>query len=103
MIAQGYGAGGMSTLRFAKWVYTLLMPTHAPGVWHNVRVGLALGERAANLVEQPLEALLREALVDVRRRLGLPEDPARGGIAPGHDSWLAKRFLPKPKQVPATA
>jgi hypothetical protein len=49
-IAQGYGAGGMSTLRFAKWVYTLLMPTHAPGVWHNVRVGLALGERAANMV-----------------------------------------------------
>ena len=103
MIAQGYGAGGLGTLRIAKWMYTLLMPTHAIGVWHNVRVGLALGERAANLVEQPLESLLREPLVDVRRRLGLPEDPARGGIAPGHDSLLAKWFLPKPKQVPAVA
>ena len=103
MIAQGYGAGGLGTLRFAKWVYTLLMPTHAIGVWHNVRVGLALGERAANLVEQPLESLLREPLIDVRRRLGLPEDPARGGIAPGHDSLLARWFLPKPRPVPAVA
>lgn len=103
MIGQGFAAGGMATLRLAKWVYALFMPTHAPGVWHNARVGLALGGRALNLLEQPLESLLSRPLLEVRRELGLPEDPARAGIVAGHDSWLARLFVVRPKQVPAAA
>lgn len=101
MIGQGFSAGGIGTLRFVRAVYTVLMPTHAWAAWHNVRVGLALGKRVANLLEQPFEQMLREPLVEVRRRLGLPEDPAQAGILPGHESWLARQLLPKQKPVAA--
>lgn len=103
MIGQGFAGGGPAALRLARWVYTVLMPTHARGAWHNVRVGRALGERAANLLEQPLERFLREPLIDVRRRLGLPETPEQGDIAPGHDSLLAKWLTPKPRAMPAAS
>lgn len=103
MVGQGFAAGGLATLRFAKWVYTVVFPGHAAGVWRNVRVGLALGRRAENLLEQPLERFLARPLVEVRRELGLPEAPARGGIVPGHDSLLAKWLLPKPKPEAVTA
>ena len=103
MIGQGFASGGPAALRLARWVYTILMPTHARGAWHNVRVGRALGERAANLLEQPLERFLREPLIDVRRRLGLPETPEQGDIAPGHDSLLAKWLTPKPRAMPAAS
>lgn len=101
MIGQGF------TRRRQLWisalVYTLLLPLHVPGVWHNLRVGLRMASAARNLLTEPLEDLLTRPLVDVRRELGLPLDPAAAGIAPGHASLLMRWWIPKPAPTPATA
>jgi ubiquinone biosynthesis protein COQ4 len=98
MIAQGF-EGGRRRLWFTATLYTLLLPLHARGIWHNVRVGLSMGEKAKALLEEPLEAYLAEPLDVVRRRVNLP-DPASAGVAPGQESVLFNWLLPMQPSKP---
>jgi ubiquinone biosynthesis protein COQ4 len=102
MLGQGFALGGHAALRTARWIYSIFLPLHVRGMLHNIRVGEAMGRRAANLLEQPLEALLERPLVEVRRALGLPEDPARAGVDPGRESLLVAWLMGK-KPAPAVA
>lgn len=104
MMGQGLALGGSGTLWLARTIYSLGLPLHARGMWHNIRVGLRLGARAANLIEQPLESFLRRPLVEVRRELKLPAEPALGGIVPGRRSALLERLAqPVKPAAPVTA
>lgn len=94
MIGQGFGSRGRGRLWQSLASYTLFMPLHAPGVWHNARVGLAMAKRARNLLEQPLGSFLARPLAEVRAELGLP-DPRVVDIAPGRPSLLARWLMPK--------
>ncbi|PCC67197.1 Coenzyme Q (ubiquinone) biosynthesis protein Coq4 [Nannocystis exedens] len=94
MIGQGFGSSS-AMLWLSTVIYSLLMPLHIPGVWHNVRVGLRMAKEAEPMLEARLEDLLPVPLTEARRRLGVrPETVA--AIAPGHESWLANRLLAKP-------
>ncbi|MCY1007158.1 Coq4 family protein [Nannocystis pusilla] len=93
MIGQGFGAS-RAMLWSSTVIYSLLMPLHVPGVWHNVRVGLRMAKEAEPMLEARLEDLLTVPLAEARRRLGVrPETVA--AIAPGHESWLASWILAK--------
>ncbi|MDC0744205.1 Coq4 family protein [Polyangium mundeleinium] len=94
MMAQGFGARNLLHLWGSAAVYALLMPLHAPGILHNVRVGLSMGKKAKILIEAPFEEMLADPIEEVRQRLGLP-DPASAGIAPGKKSLLAEWLIPK--------
>ncbi|MDI1449004.1 Coq4 family protein [Polyangium sp. 6x1] len=94
MIAQGFGDQSLARLWGGAAVNVLLMPLHARGILHNVRVGLSMGKKAKILIEAPFEEMLAEPIEGVRQRLGLP-DPASAGIAPGKRSLLADWLIPK--------
>jgi ubiquinone biosynthesis protein COQ4 len=100
MVAQGFAGGSKGRLWASALSNILFMPLHTPGVLHNLKVGFAMGKAAKNLLEEPVEAYLREPVDAARKRVGLP-DPRTAGIAPGHDSLLAKWLLPKPAALPA--
>lgn len=91
MIGQGFGSS-RALLWTSAAVYGLLMPLHVAGIVHNVRVGLRMARETPPMLEARLEDLMAVPLAEARERLGLrPETIA--AIAPGHDSWLAKRIL----------
>ncbi len=94
MIAQGFGGGDRSILWLSLALYAALVPLHFRGALHNVKLGLAMGEKARPLLEEPLEQYLAEPLPEVRRRLNLP-DPLSAGIDPGHESVLFNWLVPK--------
>jgi len=94
MIAQGFGGGHQTRLWLQTSFAALIFPLHVPGMWHNIKVGLAMGKKAKLLLEEPIEAWIGEPLDVVRDRLGLP-DPVSAGIDPGHESLLAKWLVPK--------
>lgn len=104
MLGQGFAMGGRGALLYAQTVYSLLLPLHVRGLLRNVRIGEAMGRRARNLLEQPLQSLLDRPLVEVRRELGLPEDPQAAGIDPGRGSLLIRWLMgkkPEPQAVTA--
>ncbi len=92
MIAQGFAGGSRRRLWVSAAIYAAMLPLHARDLLHNLEVGLAMGARAENLLEQPLAEYLDQPLDGVRRRLGLP-DPAAAGITPGRPSWLLDRLV----------
>lgn len=102
MIAQGFAGGSRRRLWASAVSYVFFMPLHMPGILHNARLGLAMGEKAKRLIEEPLETYLTEPLDVVRRRLDL-SDPATAGIAPGHDSLLARWLFPDQAPKPAAS
>ncbi len=79
-VGQGSAPGGMGYIWMIRLLYPLITPTQARKVWHNVRVGLELGKRAALLIAEPLESFFEEPLESVRIRLGLPRHPASAGV-----------------------
>lgn len=95
MLGQGFAMGGRAALRYARTMYTLLLPLHARGIWRNARLGEAMGRRARNLLEQPLQELLTRPLAEVRRELGLPVDPQAAGVDPGRSSLLIAWLMGK--------
>ncbi|MBZ5711747.1 ubiquinone biosynthesis protein COQ4 [Nannocystis pusilla] len=99
MIGQGFGSSA-AMLWSSALIYSVLMPLHIPGVWHNVRVGLRMAKEAEPMLEAPLEELLAVPLAEARARLGLR--PATiAAIAPGRDSLLANWILAKQAKAAA--
>ena len=95
-VAQGSAPLGRGLLLVVRVFWSLLSPTQARRIWHNVRVGLALGERAALVIAEPIEAWFEEPLEAVRGRLGIPE-PAAAGVLPSGPSLIADRVYRRRK------
>jgi ubiquinone biosynthesis protein Coq4 len=83
-IGQGSAPGTWRLLWVPRLLWSLLSPTQARKIWHNLRVGQALGRRAKLVIAQPLESWFAEPLSQVRARLGIP-DPQDASVLPsGH-------------------
>jgi ubiquinone biosynthesis protein Coq4 len=93
-VGQGAAPISRAMLRAARAMYVLLSPTQAQTIVNNVRVGLAMGERADLVMAQPIEAWLAEPLAEVRKRLHIA-DPREAGVLPSGESvvasWLMRR------------
>ncbi len=95
-VGQGSGAGGHAMLWLARFLYPLVSPSQTRKVWHNIRVGLKLGQRAELLLAQPLESYFEEPLLRIRERLGIPVDPASAGVLASGRSVFAEWVYRKP-------
>jgi ubiquinone biosynthesis protein Coq4 len=82
-VGQGSLPGGRVLLWGPRLLWSLLSPTQARRIWHNLRVGRELGSRARLVMAQPLEEWFGEPLEQVRERLGIPDPPAAGVLASG--------------------
>ncbi|HTF36605.1 MAG TPA: Coq4 family protein [Myxococcota bacterium] len=86
-VGQGSAPVGRAMLWVARVVYSILSPSQAREIWHNVRVGLELGEHAELVIAQPIECFFEEPLAQVRAKLGIP-DPGKAGVLPSRSSIL---------------
>ena len=83
-IGQGSAPGTWRLLWVPCLLWSLLSPTQARKIWHNLRVGQTLGRRAKLVIAQPLESWFAEPLSQVRARLAIP-DPQDASVLPsGH-------------------
>jgi len=83
----------------ARVVYAIVSPTQARRIWHNIRVGLAMGERAALVIAAPIESYFDEPLEQVRARLAIG-DPREAGVLPSGTSIVGDLlYPPKAKRV----
>jgi len=82
-VGQGAAPGTGRLLGLARLFYSLLSPTQATRIWHNVRIGRELGRRAKLVIAQPIESWFAEPLGEVRARLGIPDPAASGVLASG--------------------
>jgi len=86
-VGQGSAPVGRAMLWVVRVVYSILSPSQAREIWHNVRLGLDLGEHAELVIAQPIESFFEEPLTQVRVKLGIP-DPAEAGVVPSRGSIL---------------
>jgi len=93
-VGQGSAPIGRALLWVGQVVYSLLSPTQARKIWHNVRVGLELGANADLVIAQPLESWFGEPLEDVRGKLRIP-DPRAAGVLPSGGSFVWDRLYPR--------
>jgi ubiquinone biosynthesis protein COQ4 len=84
-VGQGSAPIGRAMLWVARIVYSILSPSQAREIWHNVRVGLHLGQHAELVIAQRIESSFDEPLAQVRMKLGIP-DPAEAGILSSRSS-----------------
>ena len=82
-VGQGAAPGTGRLLGWTRILYSILSPSQARKIWHNVRVGRELGRKAKLLIAEPLESYFAEPLGQVRARLGLPDPAAAGVLASG--------------------
>jgi ubiquinone biosynthesis protein Coq4 len=82
-VGQGSLPGGKAMLWGPRLLWSLLSPTQARRIWHNLSVGRELGGRAKLVIAQPLEDWFAEPLAGVRERLGIPDPRAAGVLASG--------------------
>ena len=99
-VGQGSGAGGRPILWLARFLHPLVSPSQTRKIWHNIRVGLDLGQRARLLLAHPLESYFEEPLPRVRERLRIPVDPASAGVLASGRSLFAEWIYGK---KPATS
>jgi ubiquinone biosynthesis protein COQ4 len=103
-LGQGSAPGTKALLWGPRLLWSLLSPTQARRIWHNLRVGRELGSRAKLVIAQPLESWFAEPLAQVRAKLGIPE-PQRAGVLPSGTSVvgdaLYKRKPVSPRPSPA--
>jgi ubiquinone biosynthesis protein Coq4 len=99
-VGQGSAPVGEVGLWAGKLIYSLLAPGNVRELWHNVRVGVALGKQADLVIAQPLEAWFEEPLAAVRAKLRIPE-PSVSGILPSRPSVLADIIYPRKTPRPA--
>jgi ubiquinone biosynthesis protein Coq4 len=92
-VAQGSAPVSRAMLRVASSLYAVLAPTQARRIWHNVRVGLDMGEKAELVIAAPVESSFEEPLARVRQELGIP-DPRSAGVRSSGDSILARLLYP---------
>jgi len=86
-VGQGAAPGTGRLLWLTRILYSILSPSQARAICHNVRVGRELGRKAELLIAEPLESYFEEPLEQVRARLGVP-DPAAAGVLPSGSSIL---------------
>ncbi len=86
-VGQGSAPIGRALLWVGQLVWALLSPTQARRIWHNARIGLALGRNAELVIVQPLETWFAQPLSDVRARLRIP-DPRAAGVLPSGESFV---------------
>lgn len=86
-VGQGSAPIGRAMLSVGRVLYAVLSPGQAREIWHNVRLGLALGEHAKLVIAEPIESFFAEHLEQVRAKLGIP-DPAEAGVLPSRRSIL---------------
>jgi ubiquinone biosynthesis protein Coq4 len=98
-VGQGLVPGAGKLLWWMRFGYPLLSPSQARRIWHNIRVGLALGKAAKLLIAEPLESRFEEPIGRVRADLGLPLDPAAAGVLPSGHSIVGDRLYKR--KVPA--
>ncbi len=85
-------------LWFACVLYGLVSPTQLFRVWHNARVGLAMGKKASLVMADRLESRFEETLDAVRARLAIP-DPVAAGVLPSRSSVVMMLLAPSYGQV----
>jgi ubiquinone biosynthesis protein Coq4 len=96
-VGQGSAPIGRAMLWVVRVVYSILSPSQAREVWHNVRVGFRLGQRAELVIAQRIESFFEEPLAQVRRKLGIPE-PADAGVLPSRRSTLGDILYSRKKR-----
>ncbi len=96
-VGQGSGAGGHPVLWLARFLHPLVSPSQARKIWHNIRVGLRLGQRAELLLAHPLESYFDQPLGRVRERLRIPIDPSSAGVLASGRSVFAEWIYRKPQ------
>lgn len=97
-VGQGSAPVGRAMLLVLRVFYSMIAPTQARTIWHNVGVGLALGRRAALVIASPLESWFAEPISAVRARLGIP-DPTDSGVLPSRSSVVGDLLYARPKPV----
>jgi ubiquinone biosynthesis protein Coq4 len=95
-VGQGSAPIGRAVLWFARLIYSIISPTQAYEIWHNIRVGQYLGQHAELVIAQPLESFFEEPLAQVRGRLSIP-DPAQSGLLPSRSSILGDMLYSRKK------
>jgi ubiquinone biosynthesis protein COQ4 len=84
-VGQGSAPIGRAMLWGARVLYSILAPGQAARIWHNARVGLEMGRRAALVIAEPIESWFTEPLDRVRDRLSIP-DPQAANVQPSGSS-----------------
>jgi ubiquinone biosynthesis protein Coq4 len=92
-VAQGSAPVSRAMLRVVSLLWAALAPTQARRIWHNVRVGFQMGERAALVIAAPLASSFDAPLARVRQQLGIPEPGVAGVLASG-DCVLGRLLYP---------
>ena len=101
-VGQGAAPISRAMLSVVRTVYTLASPTQAGAIANNIRVGLAMGKKSKLVIAEPIESYFEEPLVDVRRKLSIP-NPRDAGVVPSGKSIVAKLLMPRPASVPHAA
>jgi ubiquinone biosynthesis protein Coq4 len=96
-VGQGSAPIGRAMLWWVRVFYASVSPSQARAIWHNIRLGLALGRRAVLVIAEPIESFFAEPLVRVRQRLGIPE-PGAAGVLPSGTSIVAEVLYPLKKK-----
>jgi ubiquinone biosynthesis protein Coq4 len=78
--AQGYSRALRVSLVAATVLYPLFSPRMARRTWRNLRRGWRLGKQAGFLLGQRFEEQWERPLTEVRRGLGLPENPGPDAV-----------------------
>lgn len=100
-VGQGSAPIGRAALWWVRFFYALISPTQARRLWHDIRVGLAMGRTAKLVIAEPIESWFEEPLERVRERLGIP-DPREATVLASGTSVIADLFYPKkPSKRPA--
>jgi ubiquinone biosynthesis protein Coq4 len=92
-VGQGAAPVGRAMLWVVRVLFTIVSPTQARAIARNIRVGLAMGERAKLVIGEPIESYFEESLPDVRRKLGVAE-PREAGVLPSGKSFVAGLLMP---------
>jgi ubiquinone biosynthesis protein Coq4 len=95
-VGQGSAPMRGGLLWVARVLYALLSPGQARALWHNVRVGRAMGKQAELVIAQPLESYFEEPLDRVRARLRI-RDPEAAGVWPSGPSLVGDLIYAKKK------
>jgi ubiquinone biosynthesis protein COQ4 len=91
-VGQGAAPVSRATLSFVRALHTLVSPTQGHAIANNIRVGLAMGEKAKLVIAEPVESYFEEPLAEVRRRLAIP-DPRHAGVLPSGTSIVTRLLL----------
>jgi ubiquinone biosynthesis protein Coq4 len=97
-VGQRSAPVGRAMLWVVRLVYLLLSPSQVRRVWHNLRVGLEMGERAELVIAEPFEEDFELPLAQVRAKLRIP-DPRTAGVLASGSSIVGDWLYPAKKKA----